>query len=90
MVEMHAPRILRMSAIFHLGTFCPYSVSLMTVEVASSIENAESIPRVNKVSERRIDQKFEYGRVSMAVGYAMNARPIDATFPATGELMPLR
>jgi len=40
----------------------------MTVEAASTKEKAESIPSINKVKERRRDQKLAPGRVSMAAG----------------------
>ena len=68
MVDMHIPETQRIKATHFLGIFLPVGVSVMTVEVASSIEKAESIPSMNKVSDSKRVQKFGLGISSIAAG----------------------
>lgn len=51
-----------------LGYFLPLGVSHITVDVASTIEKAESIPSMYKFIPNRTDQKFGAGIVSIALG----------------------
>jgi len=60
------------------------------VEIASTIENAESIPRVNNVMKRSKFQKFDNGISAAAVGKATYARPKVATCLETGFPLFLR
>ena len=67
------------------GIVRPHSVSLSTVDIASTKEKAVSIPRVNRVKERTIDHKLENCMVSIAAGYATKAKPRELMLSATGE-----
>lgn len=53
------------------------SRSVITVDVASTIENAESIPRKNKVELNRKVQRLAQLIKSQAVGKAIKARPAE-------------
>ena len=59
-----------------LGYFFPAGVSQISVNVAYTMEKAESIPSKNRVRSRIIAHTLETGIISQAVGYAMKARPI--------------
>lgn len=50
------------------GNFYPNAVSQMTVDVASTIEKAESIPKVNRVMLNMIAQRLGAFIKSQAVG----------------------
>lgn len=63
-----------------LGIFFMESRSVMTVDVASTIENAESIPRKNKVELNKNVHKFGQSIKSQAVGNAMKAKPAEDVF----------
>jgi hypothetical protein len=67
-------------AIKLLGTPSSDGKSVMTVDVASTMEKAESIPSKNKVLPRRNAQRLDHCIKSTAVGYAMNASPMEAVF----------
>lgn len=67
-VEIRAPRMQRNAATCQRGLLANLGVSVMMVEVASTIEKAESTPRVNSVRARSIAHPLENGRVSIAVG----------------------
>ena len=77
---MRNPKKQRKNATNILGIFLPDGVSQITVEVASTIEKAESIPSINSTSPSKTVQKFEPGISSMAAGYAINARPAELVF----------
>lgn len=62
----------------------------MTVEIASTRENAVSIPKVKRVRPRRAVQKFEPVIDSAAAGYATKARALELFFEATGDPSHLR
>ena len=79
-IEKKKPKRQRRKATNILGMLRPPSVSQITVEVASTIENAESIPSMYKVKPNNTAQKFGASMVSMALGYAMKARPIELVF----------
>ena len=59
----------------------------MMVKADSRIENAESIPRKNKVRAKRSAQKLAPAICSTAAGYATYASPIDYSLSETGEPM---
>lgn len=79
-IEIRKPKKHKAKATNILGIFFILGASQITVEVASTIENAESIPSINKTNPRRIVQKFEPGISSIAAGYAINARPAELVF----------
>jgi len=67
-IEKTKPAKQRTNATNILGYFFPAGVSQMTVDVASTIEKAESIPSKNSVRPRITAQTFEAGIISQAVG----------------------
>jgi len=75
-IERRKPKKQRKKAINILGIFDPAGVSQMTVDVASTMEKAESIPSKKRVAPSIIAQRFLAGIMSQAVGYAMKARPM--------------
>ena len=66
--EKAKPKTQRKKATNILGYFLPVGVSQITVDVASTIENAESIPSMYKVKPNNTAQKFGASMVSMALG----------------------
>ena len=76
-IERRNPRKQMMKATNPLGKFFIDCKSVMTVEVASTIEKAESIPRKNKVALNRKVQRLAQGIKSQAVGKAMKANPAE-------------
>ena len=63
-----APTETRMRAMSFLGKFLNIGESCMTVVAASSMEKAESIPRVKRVIAKMKAHPLDPGRVSMAAG----------------------
>jgi len=88
--EKQIPQPHRISATSFRGSSLPKTVSVITVEVASIIEKAESSPSVKRVIASTNVQRLGAGNVSMAVGYAMKARPILEVFAATADYIPWR
>lgn len=78
------------NAINILLIFLPVGVSCKTVEIASTIEKAESIPSVNRVTNNRRFQKLDPGISAAAVGKATYASPKDATWLDTGFPLSLK
>jgi len=62
----------------------------MTVEMASTMEKAESIPSMKRVRPRMPAQKLDPDMVSQAAGNATNARELELVLLATGESSHLR
>lgn len=67
-METQNPKTQRMKAMKLLGYFAPILVSQITVAVASTIANAESIPSKNKVSPSIMLQSCGTSIVSIADG----------------------
>lgn len=76
-IEMMNPTKQRANATNIRGIFFPAGVSQITVDVASTIENAESIPSMNNTNPRSTVQTFDPGISSIAAGYAIKARPAE-------------
>jgi len=67
-MEQKKPKKQRKKATNILGYFLPAGVSQITVDVASTIENAESIPSIYRVNPNNTAQKFGASIVSIALG----------------------
>jgi hypothetical protein len=76
-IEMMNPTKQRANATNIRGIFFPAGVSQITVDVASTIENAESMPSMNNTNPRSTVQTFDPGISSIAAGYAIKARPAE-------------
>ena len=79
-MERRNPRKQMRNAMKPLGQFFILSKSVITVEVASTIEKAESIPRKNRVELNMKVQKLAQLIKSQAVGKAMKAKPAEEVF----------
>ena len=88
--ELTSPKIQRKSVIVSLLNVLPNFVSHITVEIDSTKDKREGIPKVRNVEESNIAQILAPGSVSTAVGYATNANPIDLISSATGEPIPFK
>jgi hypothetical protein len=77
---MMNPTKLSPKAMKAFGTLLRVFRSATTVDVASTIAKAESIPSKNRTIPRRKAQKFDHFIISTAVGYAMKARPTELVF----------
>lgn len=67
-MEPMEPQTTNTRAISFLGQLWKNGESYMTVAQASSIEKAESIPKVKRVTAKRMVQKLGAGIVSIAAG----------------------
>jgi len=65
------PIVQIMAAIIILFNFLPITVSFKTVQIASTIEKAESIPSKKRVKNKSKFQKLEPGISEAAVGKAI-------------------
>lgn len=79
-MEKRNPKKQMRNAMKPLGNFLIESNSDKTVEVASTMEKAESIPRKNNVELNRNVQKLAQSIKSQAVGKAMKANPAEEVF----------
>lgn len=79
-IERRNPTKVMRKAMNPFGTPLAISKSKMTVEVASTMENAESIPRKNSVELNMKVQKLAHGMRSQAVGKATKAKPAEEVF----------
>ena len=84
-IEQIEPSTQRMRAISLRGMSLNEAASATTVAVASNVLKLESIPRVKRVRPRMNAHAFGAGIVSIAAGYATNARPREVTSSETGE-----
>ena len=67
-IEQQNPKMQRTKATNILGNFLPEGVSQITVDVATTIEKAESIPSMYKVKPNNTAQKLGAAIVSIALG----------------------
>lgn len=75
--EQRKPAIHKKKAIKLLGQSRSVLKSDMTVAAASTIEKPESIPSMKSVVPSKKAQRFDQVIISIAVGYAMKARPTE-------------